>query len=217
MRRREVPAAARNPFLTVAAAVPAVEVLDRDPLWDDAVVLGGPATPAAAPDVDVSDVQPWPTVQTNDRPTVFVMALHGGAGASTLAGLLGDDAADTGQRWPVAAGWERPLPSLPVVAVARTHHHGLQAADRLARLWAAGELPGSTLLGLVLVDDAPRLLTQQRRTARRLGRMTPRGWHLPWNEVWRIQPPTPETTPIRVRRTVDSIRASARGHRKDAP
>lgn len=216
-RRQAPPLVAQNPFVTPAPVAPPVEVMDSDPLWDDAIVLSGPSTPAAAPHVDISDESPWPTMETSHRPSVCVMGLHGGAGATTLAGLLGGDVLEVGGLWPVATGWERPLPSLPVVAVARTHYQGLTVASRFARLWAAGALPSSTLLGLVLVDDGPKLVASQRQAAKRLGRMTPHGWHLPWNEMWRIQPPIPQTTPIRARRVIENIRAQARNHRKDVP
>ncbi|WP_159796666.1 DUF6668 family protein [Puerhibacterium puerhi] len=160
--------------------------------------------------MDVSHDEPWPVAEVTSRPWVCVIGLHGGAGASTLARLLGDGALDAGRAWPVAAGWERPLPSLAVVAVARTHHEGLAAAERFARLWAAGTLTGSHLLGLVLVDDGPRLLAAQKQTARRLARMTPHGWHLPWVERWRVEPADLSSSPLRTRQVVKNLRAQAR-------
>jgi hypothetical protein len=204
--------APQNPFVTAAAPAPAAvqEDVTGDPLWDDALSLSGPARPESAPHVNVGDERPWPIVETADRPTLCVMGLHGGAGASTVTALLGPDALDVGQLWPVAAGWERPLPTLNVLAVARTNRAGLAAADRFARLWAAETLPASRLVGLVLVDDGPRLTTAQRSAARRLGRMTPHGWHLPWIEAWRVEEVHLSSSSLRVRQVIKNIRALAR-------
>nr|WP_298461186.1 DUF6668 family protein [uncultured Cellulomonas sp.] len=109
--------------------------------------------------------------------------------------------------WPVAGGWARPLPVLPVVLVARTHGAGLAAAERVARSWAAGELGESQLLGLVLVDDAPQLTKAQKAAAKRLSQMTPHGWHIAWQPEWReVQTPAADALPARVRRTLEHIR-----------
>ncbi|MCB7138246.1 DUF6668 family protein [Cellulosimicrobium marinum] len=219
IRRKREPAvpAPQNPFVAAAAPPPAAvqEEAAGDPLWDDALSLTGPARPQSAPDVDVSDERPWPVVETGDRPALCVMGLHGGAGASTVTALLGPDALDVGQHWPVASGWERPLPRLNVVAVARTHRAGLAAADRFAKLWAADTLPASRLVGLVLVDDGPRLTAAQRSAARRLGRMTPHGWHLPWMEAWRVEEARLSSSPLRVRQVIKNVRALARETERD--
>lgn len=219
IRRKRAPAtpAPQNPFVASTAAPPVAlqEEVSGDALWDDALSLTGPARPESAPHVDVSSERPWPVVETAERPTVCVMGLHGGAGASTVTALLGPDALDVGRAWPVASGWERPLPTLAVVAVARTNRAGLEAADRFARLWAAETLRASRLVGLVLVDDAPRLTVAQRSAARRLGRMTPHGWHLPWMEAWRVEPVNLSSSPLRVRQVIKNVRALARETERD--
>lgn len=138
------------------------------------------------------------------------MGLHGGAGATTLSRLLGEGVQDVGTSWPVAAGWARPLPQLPVLAVARTHLAGMRAADRLARLWADDRLSRSRLVGLVLIDDAPRLLPSQKQAAKRLARMTPHGWHLPWTDRWRVEDASLETATLRSRQVIKNLRAVAR-------
>lgn len=188
--------------------------MEPDELLGSALSLEGPRRPASAPTVDATDVEPWPVVEVRveprSRPWLCVMGLHGGAGASTVATLLGDDVLDVGTAWPVADGWERPLPSLPVLAVARTHLAGIAAADRLARLWAADRLSRSHLVGLVLIDDAPRLLASQKQAARRLARMTPHGWHIPWTDRWRVEEPSLETSSLRTRQVIKNLRAIAR-------
>lgn len=187
-----------------------VERLESDPLWDDHVSLSGPASPKSAPIVDVAGETPWPTTQVVATPSVCVMGLHGGAGASLVAALIGPEAYDTERAWPLFAGWARPEPVLSVVAVARTNYAGVEAASRFARLWAAGTLPEPTrLLGLVLIDDAPKLVAQQKDVAKRLARMVPHGWHLPWLETWRLAQPTYDGSPGRVRRIIDDIRSLA--------
>jgi hypothetical protein len=143
-------------------------------------------------------------------PTICVAGVHGGAGASTLTQLLGPGAYDAGVTWPVAGGWARPLPALPVVLVARTHGAGLAAAERAARSWAAGELSDSRLLGLVLVDDAPRLTKTQKQSAKRVTLMTPHGWHIAWDPAWReCDVVSADSLPLRVRRTLEHIRRQA--------
>lgn len=197
-----------NPFHLTPAAAPvdadAGVPVEPDPLWDDEERWQGPPVPppTATPG---SELPAWPQVQVVGAPSVCVMGLHGGAGASTVTALLGPDALEVGTAWPVPGGWARPLPVLRVLAVARTHYRGLQAATDLAQAWAARSLTGALLVGLVLVDDAPDLTTAQRKTARRLGRMTPHGWHLPWQEAWRLAAPELPNAPIRVRRVVKSI------------
>jgi hypothetical protein len=200
-----------NPFITPASA-PSREAGDvaADDLWDDELHLEGPRSPALAPTVRVADEATWPVTKIVERPRLCVMGLHGGAGATTVAGLLGADALDVGSSWPVAEGWERPLPTLAVVVVARTHLVGISAAERLARLWAADTLSRSRLLGLVLVDDAPKLLPSQREAARRLARMTPHGWHIGWHDRWRIEAPALSTASLRTRQVIKNLRAVAR-------
>jgi hypothetical protein len=198
-----------NPFIPGDMPPPIEDVLESDPVWNGAISLRGPSSPEAAPRVNVGTEHPWPTTDVTDSPLVSVMGLHGGSGASLLTRLLGEDAYDSGRAWPVFTGWTRPAPSLPVVVTARTNYEGVAAASRFARLWAAQTLPSSTLLGIVLIDDGPKLSTQQRSVIRRIGQMTPHGWHLAWNETWRLSPPSLDTSPLRVRRIIQNIRTLA--------
>lgn len=210
MARKNSPFIATNPFIPAPESAPeAVEAMAADAVFGDALSLQGPASPELAPPVDTSGDGSWSTIETTARPFLCVMGAHGGAGASTIAQLLGHDALDVGTAWPLATGWERPLPELPVLVLARTHHRGLAEATRFVRLWAGGELPGARLVGLVLIDDGPKLTSQQRAAVSRLARMTPRGWHIPWVETWRLAPAALPASPLRVRRTLQQIRAFA--------
>lgn len=194
--------------------IPRTEVATPEPpdiadeLLGDAVALNGPQEPLLVGSLP-EGVPAWPRVEVAEHRLITVTGLHGGAGTSTVARLFGDDAFDAGQGWPVAAGWARPLPILNVVVVARTHHVGLGAADQFARQWTAGELPESRLLGLVLVDDGPRLLSFQAQQTKRLLQMTPMGARLPWNEQWRIKEPDTNALPRRIKKIIRSYRALA--------
>jgi hypothetical protein len=210
---------AANPFVTPATPPqdPGGEAVEPDPLWDDELHMQGPARPASAPEVDVTGEVPWPVlaVRSEDVPVICVMGLHGGAGATTVSELLGPDVKDVGTSWPVADGWIRPLPALPVIAVARLHHAGIDAAERMAHLWAADKLTRSRLVGLVLIDDAPKLLKAQKEAARRLARMTPHGWHIGWNDRWRIEPATLDSAGLRTRQVIKNVRAIARQNEQE--
>lgn len=195
-----------NPFV-VASEKPSQSSPDiADDLLGDDVVYRGPQSPAEVTVEERPDTAPWPQTTVTDFRPMTVFGLHGGAGASTVASLFGDDALDAGTGWPVAGGWTRPLPTLHVLAVARTHYVGLAAAEAFTHQWASGQLPSSTLLGLVLIDDGPNLTDGQRKAVKRLARMVPRGVHLPWIEAWRHLPPDPERLPRRLSKIVHTFR-----------
>lgn len=198
-----------HPWIPVAAAEEQPEAMESDPLWNDAVLKDGPThgSPLAA---SVAAGEPdWPVLELKTPSAISVMGLHGGAGASTLASLLGANTLDTDRRWPVYAGWERPRPPVPVIAVARTHHVGLAAVARLARLWASGRLPESQLIALVLIDDGPKLLKDQQLRVRRTAALLPKNGHIAWQESWRLSTPTLQTAPVRVRRLITQLQTLA--------
>lgn len=194
-----------NPFIP-PPPVAAPDVIEPpDEVFGATDELHGPASPAIAPAVDVSADQPWQQVTISSREPIMVMGLHGGAGATTMTQLLADRALDVGTAWPVAGGWERPLPHLSVLAVCRNHQAGIRAGLRFARQWAAGWLPASQLVGIVIIDDGPQLLEAQKAATRRLAQMTPTGWHVPWHDQWRVEAPTLATAPRRVKKTIRTI------------
>ncbi|MFG3092931.1 DUF6668 family protein [Streptomyces antibioticus] len=109
------------------------------------------------------------------------MGAHGGAGATSLARALGG--ADPGVRWPdVRRGEPR-----QVLAVARTHSAGIQAASAVLDAMRLGNHPeGVHLLGLVLVADAPgRLPVKLAHRVRILGSAA-RVHRVPWIPSWRV-------------------------------
>ena len=205
---------AQNPLIpqTEVAAPEPADIADE--LLGDAVALTGPQEPLLVGSLP-EGVAAWPRVEVVEHRLITVAGLHGGAGTSTVARLFGDDAFDAGQGWPVAAGWARPLPALNVVVVARTHRTGLRVADQFARQWAVGELTESRLLGLVLVDDGPRLLSVQAQEAKRLLKLTPKGAHIPWNEQWRIQTPDTASLPRRIKKIIHGYRTLAQQQQQE--
>ncbi|WP_425585209.1 DUF6668 family protein [Yinghuangia aomiensis] len=150
----------------VAAAEPRVTAITRGlvapvsgeglPLWRIA-----PAIP----------VPPW-----------WWVACHGGAGATTLATILGGGDTDS-RGWPIHVDGSRP----GVVLVARTNATGLRDAQHAARQWASDSLGAVRLWGLVAVADAPGPLPEvlgQRLHV--VGGGFPRVWLIPWNAAWRL-------------------------------
>lgn len=183
--------------------------MESDPLWNDAVLRDGPAQGASLAASIAAGEPDWPVLNLSAPAPLCVMGLHGGAGASTLASLLGAHALDTERHWPVYAGWERPRPGVSVIAVARTHHTGLAAVARLARLWASSRLPESQLIALVLIDDGPKLLKDQQLAVRRTAALLPKNGHIAWQESWRLGTPSLQTAPMRVRKLITQLHTLA--------
>ncbi|MPV36101.1 DUF6668 family protein [Georgenia subflava] len=137
------------------------------------------------------------------------LGAHGGAGESTLAALVGGSAA-ADHAWPVPPGTDAPH---DVVLVARTSLTGLRAAQVAATQWAAGDVPGVQLLGLVLMADAPgRTPTPLRDFARLVAGGVPRTWSVPWVPSWRLtgEPTTAPAALDRLRRDLSSLLTGAR-------
>ncbi|WP_405889225.1 hypothetical protein OG427_00290 [Streptomyces sp. NBC_00133] len=109
------------------------------------------------------------------------VAAHGGAGASTLAKVLGGT--DLGCRWPDASQGE----PAKVMLVARTHADGMRAASRALGALREGRHPrGMELVALVLVADAPgRLPISLARRVRVLRSVAPVR-RVPWIPPWRM-------------------------------
>ncbi|MFN8185200.1 MAG: DUF6668 family protein [Candidatus Nanopelagicales bacterium] len=141
----------------------------------DAPALTGPGQPLLMLEADPA----LPIVPTALVAEMWVVGAHGGAGESTLAGLV-----DT---WlPAEHSW--PQSTLPATCVltARTSAAGLLAAQAALRQWAAGDTPVA-LAGLVLLADAPgRLPGPLRELAGLVAGGAPRCWSIPWIEQWRL-------------------------------
>jgi hypothetical protein len=120
----------------------------------------------------------------------WFLGCHGGAGSSTLTTAVGRGSMDAGRYWPV--------PDSPgvtnVVLVARSHAHGLRAAQTAVSQWASGQVPAVRLLGLAVVADAPG---KRPRPLRELLELVsgafPRVWDLPWVEALRLGDPADQT------------------------
>ena len=196
----------RNPFLPEAPAV--TEAVDAGDTLGP-VMTSGPSAPTGAP------VPGEPVLEVPARfatggayagLVVQVCGLHGGAGTSTVAHLLGSEALDCG-----AGLLDLADPGTPVVLVARTHARGLHLVRRVAGQWASGGLEPVRLLGLVLVDDAPVLSKGLQREVKSVEGALPHCWRLAWSEDFRHDPELPEEAARgRLRRIRKSLLDQAR-------
>jgi hypothetical protein len=188
-KSKVAPPARRNPFLPPEPA-PAADDDESDVAGWTPVVQVGPAAPTGAPapaEPALTVPEKFPTAEPDRSVAVQVAGLHGGAGTSTVAALLGDAAVDCG----VGLGLLTD-PSVPVLLVTRTHAHGLDLLRRAAGQFGAGDLEQLRILGVVLVDDAPTTPKVLQRTIRSLRRSLPYSWRIGWSEDLRQRPTPPE-------------------------
>lgn len=173
-----------NPFITStaeeASSVPVQEKRDRDVLLGDYDFTVGPQQP---PRTTIFHGEGFPRAVVETVAPVWVMSVHGGAGASTVASLL-PGALESRQVWPVSRTGTTPT---RVLLVARTHAHGLKMLNRATSQWAGADLPEAQmqLVGTVLVADGPSPAKALLKDLRQAAAMSPRTWHLTWNEKWR--------------------------------
>jgi hypothetical protein len=126
--------------------------------------------------------------------SVCWVAAHGGAGTTTLAVVVGG--VDVGCRWPDPARGE----PAQVVLVARTHASGLRMASRALNAVREGRHPaGMTVVGLVLVADAPGRLPRELLRRIKVLRAAVQVWRVPWVIPWRLGRPA-ESQPSQVKR-----------------
>ncbi|RRR86565.1 hypothetical protein EHS43_04040 [Streptomyces sp. RP5T] len=153
----------------------------RGPTTHDAIPQ--PARPSPSPSQSPQRRAPAPAGQAPSRQQgrVAWVSTHGGAGASTLARLLGG--ADLGRRWPDPARGE---PS-QVLLVARTHQAGMQAVSQALHALRNGEQPaGVHLMAVVLVADAPGKLPRPLGRRVRVLRSAAEVHRVPWVPAWRL-------------------------------
>lgn len=145
-----------------------------------AAVASGPASPQprAVPQPRGGLHGRWITAGESGA-AGWLLGCHGGAGVSTLAATYRQFALrDASRVWPMATPGAAPA---AVVLVARTHHHGLSAAQTAAQQWAAGAVPGVRVAGLVLVADAPGKLPKPlNEFALLVAGGVPQCWRLGW-------------------------------------
>lgn len=129
------------------------------------------------------------------------VSAHGGAGATSLARASGTGADLTGE-WPAPdLGW----PTV-VALVCRSNAAGLQAAGRLLREAASGQLPDLEVAALVVVADAPTKPSKQiRQRIHELSGAAPRLVRVPWIAAWRDAPYTPDPAISDVAETVAAV------------
>jgi hypothetical protein len=191
-----------NPFFAVPPAPPTEETFEPDELLGRRLVVLGPPVP---PGTTASPEQPVLQRRPVDRDALlWVVGLHGGSGATSAATALGADVYESRGAWPVS----RPLEP-QVLLVARTHVVGLAAAETAIQEWASADLPDLRLLGIVLVDDAPRIARPLLPVMNRVLHSSPCGWHLPWQESWRFRLPDDRPLTFAARRTLGDIRRRA--------
>lgn len=111
---------------------------------------------------------------------LWVVAAHGGAGATSWARLLG--AGDAGVSWPDPSAFTR------AIVVARNSYVGLRAAQSAAIQWASGQVERVELAGLVLSADAPgRPVKELVELRKRVEGAFPRVWLVSFQTAWRAQ------------------------------
>lgn len=201
-RRRGKDPAPVNPFLPVASPQPPPpEAMPTDPLLGEELAAVGPSRPLG---IDAPAGASLARAFVESDPRTQLVGLHGGAGTSTLVRLLGSDLV-------LDAGTKVPMGGTPrVLFVARTHAAGLAAVQEAAQVWAAQRLSDVDVLGLVLVDDGPRIGKEQLAACRQVMRILPRTWRIGWVEPWRTQTePDPASAPRRTRATLRELRTIA--------
>jgi len=125
---------------------------------------------------------------------------HGGAGVTTLAAVLGG--VDVGCRWP------QPDLAEParILLVARTHASGLHTASMTLNAMREGRHPsGMTLVGVVLVADAPGSLPRSLVNRIKVLRSAAPVQRIPWIPQWRVG-----EQPNRLPRQVDALERQVR-------
>ncbi|MCQ9334512.1 hypothetical protein NQ042_10590 [Corynebacterium phoceense] len=145
-----------------------VAVVENEPL--KRVALNGLGNPLAEERL----------AQVGERdPLIWLIAAHGGAGATFLARSLAPFG-DAGQFWPVKDKYPW------CVVVARTTRTGLEAAHDLVLQEQSNKSGGCRVLGIILVADAPGKTPksiEQRISV--LEKTVPTIWRVGYFEDWR--------------------------------
>ena len=169
-----------NPWIERAA--------DPDPAVQQVIVVRPRARPqrmAGIPDVQSTLGRRELTREERLVP-VWLVAAHGGAGVSTIAGLM-RRAGDAGVAWPIAGAGEHAR----VVLVARESFTGLTAARTALTEWVGGHVP-VRLEGLLLVAAQPGGPPKELRELAELVASQANGavWRLGWQRAWLLGEPT---------------------------
>lgn len=209
--RRAVRVDERNPF-TKPEHAPVVEPVEDVNTHDQVQVSPGPVqAPGGPPPVSGARVLHRSKAREAGG-GLWVVGLHGGAGATTTARLLGSRALATPSGRFSAAEPAHAMPGAlpdsvgPTLLVARVSGVGLARAHQAAQEWASGVCPTFDLLGLMLLDDGLRPSPQLAPLMKQVSKMYPRTWRVPWVQSWYFMasPPVSEA-PRRIRRTAIDV------------
>lgn len=182
-----------NPWLPAPAPAPAAPAPAPAVVWSPGTVTGVHASGRRLPVREVEQAGLW------------VTGAHGGAGATTLARLLG--AGDCGASWPHLSGG-----MVQVLVAARTNSAGIEAARDAAVGWAAGQAPGARLLAVVWMADAPGRLPRPLREALAMASGAyPASVMVPWTPRWRLAPAWSQPIPREISRALHAVP----GYRKE--
>lgn len=192
-----------NPWLSQPAIPEPAAAVSTDPGPARPIGPVAPQRGVRAPD----QVDQLPSIPQHRHADLWLVGAHGGAGESTLAALV-PSWGEAGHGWPRVGG----SVATPAVVVARSHARGLRAAQLAATHWASGLVPHVSVLGLVVVADAPgRLPRALRELQQVVAGGFPRLWTVPWVEAWRLgAQPELSSAPREVRRLVDELTFLAR-------
>ncbi|MFF0516479.1 DUF6668 family protein [Streptomyces sp. NPDC004250] len=119
--------------------------------------------------------------RARSRHAIGWVKAHGGAGATSLADLLGG--ADLGKRWPDPTKGEPGR----IVVVGRTSASGLRSVSQALDALRDGRVPSDLdLLAVVLVADAPGRLPLSLLSRIRVIRSVVHVHRVPWIPAWRV-------------------------------
>lgn len=177
-------------------ALPLDEALDEP---QTSTGLTGPSGPQP---LVVAPLRLLPIREQPERPALWLVGSHGGAGETTLASIE-DTWRAADHAWPSLTAGDR----ASCLLLARTSVRGLYAAQAALTQWAASAAgPSVDLLGLVLIADAPgRLPRPVTDLCTVVAGGAPRTWHLPWNEDWRLDRPAEGRPPRAIARLTAAL------------
>lgn len=144
---------------------------------------------------------------------VAVVGAHGGAGESLLERVDPALFAAANHCWPIGGS----ASNVPAVVVARGDYLGLEAARIAGKQWAAGQLSGIDLLGLVVMADQPKHAKQLRDLATVVGGLFPRLWIIGYSSDVRLEGSFGPSLPKDLKKLVSDIQILTKNTNKPHP
>jgi uncharacterized protein DUF6668 len=140
-----------------------------------------PASAARAAEAPWGEPRPPRRTGAKSRDEIGWVKAHGGAGATSLAELLGG--IDVGVRWPEPARGE----PRRIVLVGRTSAQGLKSVSQALGALSDGKAPQALdLVAVVLVADTPGRLPLSLLRRIRIIRSAAHVHRVPWIPAWRV-------------------------------